>query len=156
MTEPKDQAPRAQTIAAAHGVASDVAFGAVAPPLYLSSTYEFSGYDQPRSYDYGRAGNPTRDLLGQALAKLEGGAGAVITASGMAALDLLVGRMGPGDLILAPHDCYGGTMRLLMARAKPPARRAASCSNAITWVPWCRLRAASRRISRDARRPCTI
>lgn len=117
MTEPKDQASRLQTVAAAHGVASDVAFGAVAPPLYLSSTYEFAGYDQPRSYDYGRAGNPTRDLLGQALAKLEGGAGAVITASGMAALDLLVGRMGPGDLILAPHDCYGGTMRLLKARA---------------------------------------
>lgn len=117
MTEPKQQVHRPQTIAAAHGVATDPAFGAVAPPLYLSSTYEFAGYDEPRVYDYGRAGNPTRDLLADALAKLEGGAGAVITASGMAALDLLVGRMGPGDLILAPHDCYGGTMRLLKARA---------------------------------------
>ncbi|KRB83906.1 O-succinylhomoserine (thiol)-lyase [Sphingomonas sp. Root710] len=117
MTKSKDQVPRAQTIAAAHGVASDAAFGAVAPPLYLSSTYEFAGYDQPRSYDYGRAGNPTRDLLAEALARLEGGAGAIMTSSGMAALDLLVGRLGPGDLILAPHDCYGGTMRLLNARA---------------------------------------
>lgn len=109
--------PRPQTISAAYGVATDAGFGAVAPPIYLSSTYEFAGYDQPRRYDYGRGGNPTRDLLGEALAKLEGGAGAVITASGMAALDLLVGRRRPGDLILAPHDCYGGTMHLLKARA---------------------------------------
>ncbi len=107
-----------QTIAAAHGVATDAAFGAVAPPIYLSSTYEFAGYEQPRTYDYGRLGNPTRDLLGEALAKLEGGAGAVVTSSGMAALDLLVGQFRPNDLILAPHDCYGGTMRLLKARAE--------------------------------------
>lgn len=106
-----------QTISAAYGVASDTAFGAVAPPLYLTSTYEFAGYDQPRRYDYGRAGNPTRDLLAEALAKLEGGAGAIITSSGMAALDLLISRQRPGDLVLAPHDCYGGTMRLLKARA---------------------------------------
>ncbi|AGH51725.1 cystathionine gamma-synthase (plasmid) [Sphingomonas sp. MM-1] len=117
MTEPRNPPPRPQTIAAAHGVASDPAYGAVAPPLYLSSTYEFAGYAQPRPYDYGRSGNPTRDLLAEALAKLEGGAGAIMTSSGMAALDLLVGRMGPGDLILAPHDCYGGTMRLLKARS---------------------------------------
>ncbi len=118
MTDRRDASPRPQTIGAAHGVAGDPAFGAVAPPLYLSSTYEFAGYEQPRRYDYGRAGNPTRDLLAEALAKLEGGAGAVVTASGMAALDLLVGRQWPGDLILAPHDCYGGTMRLLKARAE--------------------------------------
>lgn len=106
-----------ETIAAATGVASDTAYGAVAPPLYLSTTYEFEGYDKARLYDYGRAGNPTRALLADALAQLEGGAGAVITTSGMAALDLLVGRLRGDDLILAPHDCYGGTMRLLKARA---------------------------------------
>lgn len=109
--------PRPETITAAHGVAADPAFGAVAPPLYLTSTYEFAGYEQPRAYDYGRLGNPTRDLLAEALAKLEGGAGAVITSSGMAALDLLVGSRHAGDLVIAPHDCYGGTMRLLKARA---------------------------------------
>lgn len=118
MTDAQDRSPHPYTIAAAHGVASDPAHGAVAPPLYLSSTYEFAGFDQPRSFDYGRAGNPTRDLLAEALAKLEGGAGAIMTASGMAALDLLVGRLRPGDLIVAPHDCYGGTMRLLKARAE--------------------------------------
>jgi cystathionine gamma-synthase len=113
-----DQAKRPETVAAATGVATDSAFGAVAPALYLSSTYEFAGYEQPRLYDYGRGGNPTRDLLAEAIASLEGGAGAVITSSGMAALDLLVGRLRPEDRVVAPHDCYGGTMRLLKARSE--------------------------------------
>ncbi|GLV25898.1 MULTISPECIES: cystathionine gamma-synthase [Sphingobium] len=117
MTDRTDDNPRPQTVTSAYGVASDPTFGAVAPPLYLSSTYEFAGYDEPRVYDYGRAGNPNRELLSDALSKLERGAGAVITSSGMSALDLLVGRRRPDDLILAPHDCYGGTMRLLKARA---------------------------------------
>lgn len=115
MTEPTGSL-RPQTIAAAHGVASDAAFGAVAPPLYLSSTYTFEGFEQPRTYDYGRAGNPTRDLLAAALAKLEGGAGATVTASGMAAFDLIVSQLPAGSRVVAPHDCYGGTMRLLKAR----------------------------------------
>ena len=106
-----------ETVAAAHGVASDTAFGAVAPPLYLSSTYEFADFDTPRAYDYGRVANPTCDLLGEAIAKLEGGAGAVLTPSGMAAIDLLLNRLPVGSLILAPHDCYGGTLRLLKNRA---------------------------------------
>jgi cystathionine gamma-synthase len=106
-----------ETVAAAHGVASDTAFSAVVPPLYLSSTYEFADFDSPRAYDYGRVGNPTRDLLAEAITRLEGGAGAVLTPSGMAAVDLLVGRLPVGSMVLAPHDCYGGTMRLLKARA---------------------------------------
>ena len=73
-----------ETVAAAYGVAGDTAFGAIAPPLYLSSTYEFADFDTPRAYDYGRAGNPTRALLGEAIARLEGGAGAVLTPSGIA------------------------------------------------------------------------
>ncbi len=108
----------AETIAAAYGVASDAAFGAVAPPIYMSTTYLFPGYDEPGRYDYGRAGNPTRDLLADVLARLEGGAGAVVTSSGMAAIDLLVSQLRQGDLVIAPHDCYGGTMRLLKARAE--------------------------------------
>ena len=106
-----------ESVAAAYGVAADRAFGAVVPPLYLSTTYEFEGYGRPRTHDYGRSSNPSRDLLGEALAKLEGGAGAVITASGMAAVDLLLGQLQAQDLVLAPHDCYSGTMRLLKARA---------------------------------------
>ena len=57
--------------------------GAVVPPLHLSSTYAFRGFGDKRKYDYSRSGNPTRDLLAEALADLEGGAGAVITGSGM-------------------------------------------------------------------------
>lgn len=118
MTDRCDHNPKPETVAAAHGVASDPSYGAISPPLFLSSTYEFAGYDQARAYDYGRAGNPTRDMLADALARLERGAGAVITSSGMAAIDLLVSRLHVGALVVAPHDCYGGTMRLLKARGE--------------------------------------
>jgi cystathionine gamma-synthase len=92
--------------------------GAVVPPLHLSSTYAFRGFGDKRKYDYSRSGNPTRDLLGDALADLEGGHGAVITASGMGAITL-VGHLLPiGARLIAPHDCYGGTFRLFTAWKK--------------------------------------
>ncbi len=106
------------TIAARTGVDTDTAHGSVMPPLYLSSNYSFAGFDQKRKYDYSRSGNPTRDVLAETLAELEGGAGAVITATGMAAVDLPLSILEPGDLLIAPHDCYGGTCRLLNARAR--------------------------------------
>lgn len=105
------------TVAARAGLESDPAFGAVMPPLYLSSNYTFDGYKGKRQYDYTRSGNPTRDVLGNAIADLEGGFGSVLTASGMAALDLLFHVVQPGELIFAPHDCYGGTYRLLRHKA---------------------------------------
>jgi len=105
------------TIAARAGIESDKNHGAVMPPLYLSSNYTFDGYKGKRQYDYTRSGNPTRDVVGQAIADLEGGFGAVLTASGMAALDLLFHYVKPGELIFAPHDCYGGTYRLLRHKA---------------------------------------
>ena len=105
-----------ETIAAANGIASDDALGAVTPPLYLSTTFTFPGYDQPGPYEYTRGGNPSRDMLADTLAKLEGGAGAVVTSSGMAAIDLVLGQLKRDDLIIAPHDCYGGTYRLLSSR----------------------------------------
>lgn len=107
---------RLPTIAAAHGVATDRSFGAVVPPLHLSSTFAFTGYEKTTGYDYSRTANPTRDLLADTLARLEGGAGAVVTASGMAAIDLVLSQIRRDDLIVAPHDCYGGTHRLLAAR----------------------------------------
>ncbi|WP_427789413.1 cystathionine gamma-synthase [Brevundimonas diminuta] len=107
-----------RTIAARSGVDTDTAHGAVMPALYLSSNYSFAAFGQPRRYDYSRSGNPTRDVLAETLAELEGGAGAVITATGMAAVDLPLSLLEPGDLLIAPHDCYGGTHRLLTARAK--------------------------------------
>jgi cystathionine gamma-synthase len=105
-----------RTVAASHGVAADKAFRAVAPPLYLTSTFAFDGYERSRGYDYTRTGNPTRDVLAGAIATLEGGAGAVVTSSGMAAVDLVLSLLRRGDLMIAPHDCYGGTYRLLAAR----------------------------------------
>jgi cystathionine gamma-synthase len=104
------------TIAATNGIAGDTRFGAVVPPLYLTSTFAFEGYERTRGYDYTRTANPSRDLLADTLAKLERGAGAVVTASGMAAIDLVLSRLRTGDLLLAPHDCYAGTYRLLTAR----------------------------------------
>ena len=100
------------------GVGTDSAHGAVMPPLYLSSNYTFEGFDQKRAYDYTRTGNPTRDALGDALAELEGGAGAVVTASGMAALTVICHLVKAGERIVAPHDCYGGTYRLLSTLAE--------------------------------------
>lgn len=110
-----------QTVAAAHGVATDPTHGAVMPPLFLSSNYSFAGFDQKRPYDYSRSGNPTRDGLGEALAALEEGAGAVVVSSGMAAIDLVLNLVEPGQRVIAPHDCYGGTWRLLNARARKGA-----------------------------------
>ena len=106
------------TTAARHGVNTDPAHGAVMPPVYLSSNYSFDGLEGKRRYDYTRSGNPTRDVLAETLAQLEGGCGAVVTATGMAAVDLALCSLEPGDLLIAPHDLYGGTHRLLCARAK--------------------------------------
>jgi len=94
------------------GIESDQQYGAVVPPLYLSSNFAFAAFGEKRQYDYTRSGNPTRDTLGDALADLEGGAGAIVTSSGMAALNVLVQLLEPGDLFVVPHDCYGGSFRL--------------------------------------------
>jgi cystathionine gamma-synthase len=97
------------------GLESDDATGAVVPPIHLSATYAFRGYGEKRAYDYSRSGNPTRDLLGAALAELEGGAGAVVTGSGMGAVTLCLQAVPARSRVLAPHDCYGGTYRLFDA-----------------------------------------
>ncbi len=100
------------------GIESDTQHGAVVPPLHLSTNYSFAGFGHKRAYDYSRSGNPTRDLLGEALAELEQGAGALVTASGMAAVAAALELVPAGGRVLAAHDCYGGTWRLLDAWAK--------------------------------------
>ena len=100
------------TAAVRAGIGNDVAHGAVVPPLYLSTNFGFRGLREPRDYDYTRSGNPTRDEFAGALAELEGGAGAVVTASGMAAVALVLQQVSPGELAVLPHDCYGGSWRL--------------------------------------------
>jgi len=90
------------TLAARYAVNTDDNHGAVIPPLYMSSNFSFHGFGEKREYDYSRSGNPNRDQLAGALAALEGGAGGVITASGMSAVHLAT-------------DCYGGCHRLFTA-----------------------------------------
>ena len=100
------------------GIGWDPAFGAVIPPLTLSTTYVWREPDVAAKgpFDYGRTNNPNRDLLAATLAELDGGAGAVVTGSGMAAIDLVLNLLPAGARVVAPHDCYGGTYRLLDAR----------------------------------------
>ena len=111
-------ADRDETISCRAGVDADAAHGSVMPPLYLSANYSFSDFNEKRAYDYTRSGNPTRSTLADAIAKLEGGAGAVITSSGMSAVDLVLTQLPPGALVVATHDCYGGSWRLFEARAR--------------------------------------
>lgn len=102
------------TITARAGIAQDPAYGSVTPPLYLTSTYELKAFKQPGKYDYSRSNNPTRDLLGDALAELEGGAKGLVTSTGMSACVLALQLLTPADTLVIPHDCYGGSYRLFI------------------------------------------
>ncbi|ENK2265251.1 O-succinylhomoserine (thiol)-lyase [Vibrio parahaemolyticus] len=106
------------TIAVRTGIESDSQYYAVVPPIYLSTNYGFPAFGEVPKYDYTRSGNPNRGLLESALSELESGKGAVVTNCGTSALNLWVSAfLGPDDLIVAPHDCYGGTYRLFNTRA---------------------------------------
>ena len=100
------------------GIDCDTAHGAVVPPIVLSSNFSFEGFDQKRRYDYTRSGNPTRDQFAAALSDLEGGSGGVVTSSGMSAITLVLALLEPSDLLVVPHDCYGGSWRLFDALAR--------------------------------------
>ena len=97
------------------GLESDAQHGSVVPPIYLSTNFAFERYRKPRKYDYTRSGNPTRDQLAGALADLEGGAGAVVTCTGLSAITLILATLPSRARVIAPYDCYGGTYRLLAA-----------------------------------------
>lgn len=112
------------TIAVRSGLNDDEQYGCVVPPIHLSSTYNFLDFNEPRAHDYSRRGNPTRDVVQRALAELEGGVGAVLTNTGMAAVHLVCTVfLKPGDLLVAPHDCYGGSYRLFDSLSKRGAYR---------------------------------
>ena len=105
------------------GVECEDPSGCVIPPLHLTSTFAFRGFNDKGAYDYTRSGNPTRDLLAGALAELEQGAGAVVTASGMAAVTLCGYLVPAGARLIVPHDCYGGSYRLFEAWRRRGERR---------------------------------
>lgn len=112
-----ESGPQRSTCAVRAGIACDIHYGAVIPPIHLSSTFSFEKFGTRRQFDYTRSGNPTREYLACALADLEGGVAGVVTGTGMSAVALAVQLVRPDDLVLAAHDCYGGTHRLLRSLA---------------------------------------
>lgn len=114
MSDSQSRATRAVRAA----LETDTQHGAVVPPIHLTSTYAFKSFGVKGAYDYTRSGNPTRDALAEAIAQLEGAHGAVVTATGMAAVTLVTHLFRSDDLIVAPHDCYGGTYRLFDSLAR--------------------------------------
>ena len=110
---PRSARDQLATAAVRAGIATDRHHGAVVPPLHLSANFAFERFNKPREFDYTRSGNPTRSILADALTELEGGAGGVVTGTGMSAVTLALQLVKPGETVLAAHDCYGGTQRLL-------------------------------------------
>lgn len=108
---------RLSTRATRAGINADPVQGAVVAPVSLSAAYRRKDPAAPGLFDYARTAHPGRDLLARAIADLEGAAGAVVTASGMAAIDLVLNDLPNGARIVCAHDCYGGTRRLFDARA---------------------------------------
>lgn len=103
------------------GIAQDKAYQAIVPPLYLSSTHKMIELEKDPGYQYSRVRNPTRDILVETLADLEGGYSATVTSSGMAAIALILQLLKPDDLLLAPYDCYGRAYRLMCALSEKGA-----------------------------------
>lgn len=109
---------RQRTQAIRAGLNTDASWKAVIPPISLSTAYRREDPAEQPQFDYARTGNPGRQILADAIAELENAAGAVVTGSGMAAIDLLLHDLPHGARILCSHDAYGGTRRLLDARAR--------------------------------------
>jgi cystathionine gamma-synthase len=91
----------------------DPAYHGIAPPIWTSDTFRWDDADTKPDYDYSRTVNPTRDLLADALAELEGASGCAVTNSGQSAALLALLPLPAGARVVAPNDCYGGTYRLL-------------------------------------------
>lgn len=100
------------------GINSDEHYGAVVAPIHLSSTYSLKGFNEKRQFDYSRTGNPTRATFAQAIAGLEQGSVGVVTSTGMSAVHLICQLLSTEDLVVIPHDCYGGSFRLFTHLAK--------------------------------------
>ncbi|PLT33749.1 methionine biosynthesis PLP-dependent protein [Bacillus sp. V5-8f] len=101
------------TFLAQIGNRSETATGTVNPPVYFSTAYRHEGIGQSSGYDYVRTGNPTRELLEQAIADLEGGDRGFACSSGMAAIFTVLSLFQSGDEWVISKDLYGGTYRLL-------------------------------------------
>ena len=100
------------TIAVHGGIKPDKLTGAVMTPIYATSTYANSSPGVNLGYEYGRSQNPTREVLEDALSKLENGSKAYAFASGLSAQSAVLDILKPGDHIIAFNDLYGGTYRI--------------------------------------------
>jgi len=103
---------RFETLAIHAGERPDRTFGAISTPIYQTSTFAFEDVDKTRGYDYSRIANPTRKVLEDTIAQLEGGKAGFAFATGMAAEATVVHLLKSGDHIIADDDIYGGTYRL--------------------------------------------
>ena len=101
-----------ETIAIHAGDRPDKAFGAISPPIYQTSTFVFEDVGETRGYDYSRTANPTRKILEDTLAQLEGGKAGFAFATGMAAETTVMHLLKTGDHVISGDDVYGGTYRL--------------------------------------------
>lgn len=97
----------------------DDPFRAIATPIYQTATFDQESAMEFGRYDYSRSGNPTRQVLEDHLARLDGGVRALTYSSGLAALAAVVRLLKPGDEVLANDDLYGGTYRLLSKVFEP-------------------------------------
>jgi O-succinylhomoserine (thiol)-lyase len=101
------------TIAVRGGLNTDEQYGSVVPVITPSTCFRYQEFAKPREFDYARKTNPSRRLVEETVAKLEGGVDAILTNCGMSAIHLIsIALLTPNDLVIAPHDCYGGSYRL--------------------------------------------
>ncbi len=120
MPTPDEQEPSFDTLAVHAGAEPDELTGAVAPPIYQTSTYEQDAVGQPRrGYEYARSQNPTRERLERAIAALEGGRHGFAFASGSAATAAIAQLADPGEEVVVGDDVYGGTHRYLEKVRRP-------------------------------------
>ena len=94
------------------GQSPDLAYGAVMPPIYQTSTYAQSSPGDHKGFEYSRTHNPTRSALERSIASIENGHHGLTYASGLAAMDAVMKLFSPGDEIISTHDLYGGSYRL--------------------------------------------
>jgi len=94
------------------GISPDPSTGAIVPPIYQSATYVLEEVGKDKGYDYTRASNPTREILENNLAALDGGKYGICFSSGMAAVDSVMKILQSGDHVVCSDDVYGGVSRL--------------------------------------------
>jgi cystathionine gamma-lyase len=110
MSENKDH--KFETLAVHAGVRPDPTNGAIMTPIYATSTYVQTSPGKHQGYDYSRTANPTRSVLEEAFAVLEGGKHALALSSGCTGTDVVMHSLDVGDHVVSVDDVYGGTSRL--------------------------------------------